>query len=111
MNDDIDPDLCSVQYAPFDDALLKIRKVGGSALLAKADIKSAFRLLPIILDVFNSLGFCFQNEFYFDRCLPMRCSLSCHYFELFSSFVEWVVSRRAHSDNLLHYLDDFFVYW
>lgn len=81
--------------------------MGRSALLVKADIKSAFRLLPVIPEAFNSLGFYFQDEFYFDRCLPMGYSLSCHYFDLYSSFVQWVVSCCAHSDNLIHYLDDF----
>lgn len=47
LNDDIDPNFCSVHYASFDDALCVIRGVGGSALLPKVDIKSAFCLLPI----------------------------------------------------------------
>lgn len=107
LNDDIDAALCSVSYSSFDDALTKIRKLGHSALLAKADIKSAFRLLPIHPTAFNSLGFYFNNSYYFDKCLPMGCSLSCRYFEMFSSFLEWVVSYQSGSANLLHYLDDF----
>lgn len=75
LNDDIDSSWCSVQYSSFDDALFKIRNVGSSALLAKADIQSVFRLLPIHPSAFNSLGFYFQNEFYFNKCLPMGCSL------------------------------------
>lgn len=75
--------------------------------LAKADVKSVFRLLPIHPSAFNSLGFYFQDSYYFDKCLWMGCSLSCYYFELFSTFIEWVVSFRAGSNNLLHYLDDF----
>lgn len=34
----------------------------------------------------------------------MGCSISCDYFDLFSSFIEWVVSCQAGPDN---YLDDF----
>lgn len=37
----------------------------------------------------------------------MGCSLSFRYFEMFSSFLEWVVSYQSSSANLLHYLDDF----
>lgn len=57
LNDQIDVSLASVKYATFEDALVKLRKLGRGALLAKADIKSAFRLLPIHPDCFNSLGF------------------------------------------------------
>lgn len=81
--------------------------MSGSALLAKADIISAFCLLLLHPSAFNSLAFQFQGEFYFDRCLSMGCSLSCQYFKLFPSFVEWVVSCRTGSDTLLHYFDDF----
>lgn len=107
LNDEISLEMCLVSYASFDDALVKIRSVGSSALLAKADIKSAFHLLPVHPMAFNSLGFYFQGRYYFDKCLPMGCSLSCKYFKLFSTFIEWVVSFQTGLWNLLHYLDDF----
>lgn len=84
LNDDIDDSLCSVSYASFEDAIDKIRSVVHGALLAKADIKSAFRLLPIAPEAFNSLGFFFEGFYFFDKCLPMGCALSCSYFEEFS---------------------------
>ena len=107
LNDQIDDRLSSVCYASFEDALVKLRSLGKGTLMAKADIKSAFRLLPVHPNCFNSLGFFFNNQFYFDKCLPMGCSLSCFYFESFSSFLDWVVSIEANSNYLLHYLDDF----
>lgn len=70
-------------------------------------MKSAFRLLPIHLNYFNSLGFYFEQRYYFDKCLPMECSLSCRYFEAFSSFIEWVVKEISGSPHILLYLDDF----
>ena len=39
--------------------------------------------------------------------MPMGCSESCSYFEIFSTFIEWVVRNEANSDNIDHYLDDF----
>lgn len=107
FNDQIDTNLSSVTYASYEDALSKLRYLGKGALMAKADIKSAFRLLPINPECFNSLGFFFDKKFYFDKCLPVGCSLSCFYFESFSSFLEWVVSVQSDSQFLLHYLDDF----
>lgn len=95
LNNQINNSLSSVTYASFEDALSKLRYLGKGTLMAKADIKLAFRLLPINPACFNSLGFFFNNQFYFDKCLPMGCSLSCFYFESFSSFLEWVVSVES----------------
>lgn len=107
LNDDIDPSLSSVSYSTFEDAVRIIKGFGKGALMAKADIKSAFRLLPISPLSFNSLGFCFDDFYFFDMCLPMGCSLSCSYFESFASFIQWVVSFESGLDSVLHYLDDF----
>lgn len=42
-----------MQYSTFEDALVILRKMGRGALMAKTDIKSAFRLLPVHPDSFN----------------------------------------------------------
>lgn len=80
---------------------------GQGALQAKADIKSMFRLLPISPLSFNSFGFCFDDLYFIDMCLPMGCSLPCAYFESFASFLQWVVSYESGFDSIVHYLDDF----
>lgn len=107
VNDGIDPDCCSVSYASFDAAVAWVRKFGKGALLAKTDVEAAFRLLPVHPDSFRLLGFCWEGQFYVDCCLPMGCSISCAYFETFSTFLEWVVKREAGWSAALHYLDDF----
>lgn len=107
LNDCTDKSNASVQYATFDDALSLLRKFGCGALMAKADIKSAFRLLPIHPCGFNSLGFQFDDQYYFDKSLPMGFTLSCYYFEAFSTFLNWVVDREIGNTGSMHYLDDF----
>lgn len=37
----------------------------------------------------------------------MGCSLSCSYFEAFSTFLHWVLCLQSGSDGVIHYLDDF----
>lgn len=49
LNDENDGSLCSVMNATFDEAVVKIRAFGPGAVLAKTDIKSSFKLLPISL--------------------------------------------------------------
>lgn len=40
--------------------------------------------------------------------LPMGLTQSCSYFETFSSFLEWAIKKESNSENIDHYLDDFF---
>lgn len=107
VNDYIDPKLCFVKYASFDEAVALVQKLGQGCLLGKSDIKNAFRLLPVAVKDFEQLGFCFNNRYYFDKALPFGCSISCATFEKFSTFLEFAVRRRSPVGELLHYLDDF----
>ncbi|XP_077113745.1 uncharacterized protein LOC143816266 isoform X2 [Ranitomeya variabilis] len=107
VNDAILPEEASVTYASFDRAVELVRAAGPGALLAKSDIESAFRLLPVHPECFHLLGCKVDQLFYFDMCLPMGCSISCHYFELFSTFLDWVVRYETGSNSTVHYLDDF----
>lgn len=107
VNDYIDKDFCSVKYASIDDAIEMIYNLGKNALLSKCDIKSAFRLLRLAPSEFDLMGFKFQDQYYFDRCLPMGASISSALFETFSTALHWYVQRQSKSNNILHYLDDF----
>lgn len=59
VNDWIPAHLCSVKYASLDHAVGVARRRGTDALMAKADIESTFRLLPMYPDDFCLLGFQF----------------------------------------------------
>lgn len=88
FNDQVEDSLTSVTYTSFEDALIKLRQLGKGPHLAKADFKSAFPFLPLC---FNSLGIFSAGNFYFDKYLPIGCSLSYFYFKSFSSFLKWVI--------------------
>lgn len=108
VNDFIDSKFTSVQYSSFDNAVSIVKKLGYNAIIAKMDIKSAFRLLPCYPGDFNLLGFKIGSEFYIDKCMPMGCSISCSIFEKCSTFLHWLTQHEAGSSDLDHYLDDFF---
>ena len=84
-----------------------IMGAGPGAWMAKSDIKSAFRLLPVAPSDYELLGFQFNGKFYYDKCLPMGCSISCSLFESFSTFLDFKVRQVAQSELVTHYLDDF----
>ena len=83
VNDFIDKDQCTVKYASIDDAVKIIQNLGKNTLLAKCDIKSAFRLLRLSPTEFDLTGFKFENEYYFDKCLPMGASIIYAYLKPF----------------------------
>lgn len=61
-----------------------IALAGEGAFLAKTDIKSAFRLLPVSPGDFDRLGLRFQGIFYVDKMLPFGSSISCALFDKFA---------------------------
>ena len=47
VNDDIDPALCSLKYTKVEEVANVIVQLGAGTKLAKADIKAAYRLVPV----------------------------------------------------------------
>ena len=107
VNDFIADECCKVEYTSFDKAADMIAQTGRGAELAKEDIKSAFRLLPISPKDFELLGVKFEGQYYIDKCLPMGVRNAPAYFEQFSTFIEHCVKVQSGSDRVIHYMDDF----
>ena len=107
VNDFI-PDYCStVHYASVGDATKLLRRLGKGCFMAKTDVKSAFRIIPIHPADYSLLGMKWDNMYYFDRCLAMGLSSSCAIFESFSTALEWLSMQRLGASAVLHILDDF----
>ena len=96
-----------VSYENLDIIVDFVVKCGKGALLAKADIESAFRILPIHPNDYLLLGFQWENQFYFDKRLPMGASTSCQNFEEFSKALQWILKNKFSVDMVSHILDDF----
>ncbi|CAC5393622.1 unnamed protein product [Mytilus coruscus] len=107
INSFIDPQLATVQYTSFDKVLGTISKLGKGAELGRMDIVSAFRLLILHPDEFVLFGFRFQDNFYFQKALPMGCPTASALFEKFACFLEWLVRFQSCKESIEHYLDDF----
>ena len=108
INDGIDSQLCSLSYASVDDAVKCIAHLGKGTKLAKFDIPSAYRVVPVSPDDRMLLGMLWRGMLYVDGALPfgLRSAL-----KLFTAVVDgllWVMGRHGVS-NALHYLDDFLI--
>ena len=69
VNDGIDPQLCSLQYTTVDRVARAAQCLGRWALLAKIDVKAAYRLIPVHPDDRWVLGFEWQGSHYVDGML------------------------------------------
>jgi hypothetical protein len=107
VNDGIPTDFTRVTYEDLDHCIAIIQSLGRNALIAKADLESAFRLLPIHIDDHHFLGFSWGGLFYFDKCLPMGLSQSCQHFEAFSTSLQWILRYHFDVPHISHILDDF----
>ena len=106
VNDGIPVDNSSVTYQNLSHALKLVKKFGKGCLLAKTDIESAFRIIPITKSDYHLLGFTWGGKFYYDKFLAMGASSSCQIFEKFSSSLHWAMEQAGFTDTV-HVLDDF----
>ncbi len=56
--------------ASVDDAIAICHRLGKGALMAKVDLKDAFRLCPVCPEDWHLLGIYWKREYYIDKCLP-----------------------------------------
>ena len=107
VNDFI-PNYCStVTYASVGDAVKLLKRLRKGCFMAKTDVKSAFRIIPIHPADYSLLGLKWDNMYYFDRSLAMGLSSSCAICEAFSTALEWLSINHLGARAVLHILDDF----
>ena len=75
VNDGIEPDLCSLTYASIDDAVELVLKMGKGTMLAKLDLESAYRIVPVHLQDRLLLGMKWDGKLYIDSALPFWLTL------------------------------------
>ena len=109
VNDFIDQLFSSVNYSSFDDAVSHLVSLGPGTFMAKTDIDSAFRIIPIHPLDHELLGFTFLDKYYFDTCLPMGASSSCAILERFSTAIHWIAFTHLKVQHMVHILDDFLI--
>ena len=107
VNSGIPKESCSVSYEDYDYLISLLTSVGQGCFITKADIKAAFRIIPVHPSDYHLLGFTFEGHYYYDKCLPMGCSISCKVFEQFSCALQWILQSIFHVKTMSHILDDF----
>lgn len=83
----------SVKYSSIDETADMFSKLEEGALLAKSDIKSTLRLLPISPGDFDLFGFQLAVYFYFDKMVTFGSSISCALWGKIGSFLTLAHSK------------------
>ena len=106
VNDGIPAEHGAVQYAKFDQIIRMIAHLGRGALIAKVDLKHAFRQCPVHPDDWPLLCYEWNGHYYVDLRLPFGLRSSP---ALFNSLAEGLCDllRAKGIRYLEHYLDDF----
>ena len=115
---------CSVKYCNLDHAVQNFLRVheqqmgdstqSGTIVIyaGKADLKSAFRVLPLKKSCWAWLIMAVQDptsgewKYFVAKCLPFGSSISCAHFQRFSDGLKHIVQFRT-SSIITNYLDDF----
>lgn len=105
VNDGIDPALCSLSYTSVDWAARMVLGTGRGALLAKLDLESAYRMIPVHPDDRHLLGMMWNNELFIDSALPFGLRSAPKVFNAVADCLQWIF--RQHGVMGIHYLDDF----
>ena len=105
VNDGIPSAVCSLNYVMIDDAVKAVIVKGAGALLAKVDIQSAYRSVPVHPDDQWLLGTIWENGLCIDTALPFGLRLVPKIFNALADAVEWILKQEG-IEVVLHYLDD-----
>ena len=89
-------------------AIAEIMKLGRGTLLAKVDVKSAFRLLPVHPADRHLLAMNWNAQVFIDTCLPFGLRSAPKLFNILADLLSWILEQKGVSP-LLHYLDDFLI--
>ena len=91
VNDGVHDKYCSLQYVSVDDAAEAVMAKGQGALLAKADIASACRIIPIHPDDRWLLGMKWENGVFIDTALPFGLRSAPKSFTAVADAAEWIL--------------------
>ena len=106
VNDGIEPSLCSLSYISIDDIAGVILQLGAGALIAKTDVKHAYRQIPVHPEDRPLMGMRWKEHYFVDTVLPFGLRSAPLIFTAVADALEWIVRARG-ADNIFHYIDDF----
>ena len=109
INSSISKEDFSLQYITIDNAIQGILRFGQGSFLAKTDIESAFRLVPLRPSDYELFGMYWEGNYYYDKVLPFGLRSAPFLFNLLSDALEWILLNECLISFVCHILDDFLI--
>ena len=100
--------LSSLSYIAVDDITAVAAQLGPGALLAKVDIESAYRLIPVHPQDRPLLAVRWNGQISVDQMLPFGLRSAAKIFNAVADALSWHF-QQAGIPYLYHYLDDFII--
>lgn len=98
--------LCSLIYASIDDAIEGVLARGVGTQLAKLDLESAYRVIPVHPADRRLLGMEWKGEVFVDTALPFGLRSAPKVFNAFADGLLWLF-KKGRAEFAIHYLDDY----
>ena len=95
----------SLKYISVDTAIDAAMMLGRGAIMAKVDVKAAFRLCPIRPEDWPYLGMRWNGQY--DKVIPFGLRLAPYIFNCLAEAVTWILHANYNVGHLYHYLEDF----
>ena len=108
INDGVLKNDHSVVFSRFDDAVTMVQHLGKGAIMAKIDIKHAFRICPVRPEDYECLGTFWEGLYFVELRLPFGLRSSVFIFNTFADALQWILKNKHLIVELIHYLNDFF---
>ena len=109
VNDGIPAPWCSMEYVSVDRAAKLVSQCGRGALMAKTDLQSAYRHVPVHPSDQHLLGIEWAGKVFVDRALPFGLRSAPKLFSAVADSLAWALQCEG-VVNSIHYLDDF-LFW
>ena len=103
VNDGIRKDPFTVQYMKVDDIIDGIMSLGRGTLLAKFDVESAYRIIPVHPNDRYLLDMQWQGNYFVDMALPFGLRSAPYIFSSVAELAEWVLEKQYDVSFLLPY--------
>jgi len=106
VNAGIEPELCSLQHLQLHEVIAEVSRIGRGAQLAKLDIESAYRKIPVHPGDRQLLAVQWAGQTFFDTRLPFGLRSAPKIFSAVTDALQWSMRRQGVS-WVAHYLDDY----
>ena len=106
VKEGIAKELASLSYVSVDEVVLRVLLLGRGAVMAKMDIKQAYRNIPVHTTNRYLLEMKWEERTFVDTTLPFGLQLAPMIFSAVADALAWMMQQRGVS-WLAHYVDDF----